>query len=119
MQPDCGTICAFWVGALISAIHPASACYKTFRSAALKLLLCFVYAFTGHAVPRQLRGPLCSAGGLLARKARKRTHGIAVGSEDNAIEMFSKALVCVLASDGVFSAYKLVGDERGCCGGFG
>jgi hypothetical protein len=95
-------------GALISAIDPASACCKPFCSVALMNLLCFLYAFTGHAIPQQLRAPLCIAAGLQAQNTRARQRRVAVGSEDERIGVMSNTLLAVLALDEAFDGCELV-----------
>jgi hypothetical protein len=52
VQPDNGTICVYWVPALISVLQPAAASGAEYRLAALQALCTAVYRHTGHVVPR-------------------------------------------------------------------
>ena len=62
LQPDQGTVCAYWIACLIAAIgSSARDCSMEFQWAALLNLLAAVYLYTGEVVPRRLRTRLVDA----------------------------------------------------------
>jgi hypothetical protein len=65
VQPDNGTICAYWVSALISTIDVASGTGLEYRNVALQALCMALYLHTGSLVPRSQRRRLCRVSSLL------------------------------------------------------
>jgi hypothetical protein len=62
MQPDRGTLCAYWLAVLISTLVDEydEICIE-FRLYALRALEATLFVYTGAAIPRPLRAPLVAA----------------------------------------------------------
>jgi hypothetical protein len=62
VQPDQGTVCAYWVAVLVTAIGSSKdTCCVEFQLIALRHLLLATYVYTGNLVPSRCRTHLVDA----------------------------------------------------------
>ena len=59
VQPGRGKLCAFWLSALIGAVHNAPS--LSAAAVAAKQLCTFLWSYTGDSVPLSLQAPLLAA----------------------------------------------------------
>jgi hypothetical protein len=108
VQPDNGTICAYWVSALISMIDVASGTGMEYRSVALQALCVALYLHMGRLVPRSQRRRLCRVLNLELRHGIGGNRAANCGSHGRSVSGLMTAAAVSLTShildDAAFAA---------------
>jgi hypothetical protein len=86
LQPDNGSISAYWISALISIVEPASGTGPEYLVVALRALCTAMYIYTGRVVPRSQRRRLCATLRLILRNRLSRDNLKPAGSRARLFE---------------------------------